>query len=151
MPCRAEFKHQELDWNRTWSFSVTSGLPSSFLTFLWRMLHDLLPCQTRLFRLKMPNVNSDICTMCDLNVLGDLTHSLMMCPYNGEAGQFLLDQLHQVLPSLLPSQVVLLDLDVAQDMQLPLVLITASILSQIWECRRNLVTFCQSELSWRLV
>ena len=135
VPCSAESKHPELDWNRIWSLSVTSGLPSSFSTFLWRMLHDLLPCQTRLFRLKMPNVNSDICTMCDLNVVGDLTHSLMMCPYNGEAGQFLLDQLHQVLSSLLPSQVVLLDLDVAQDMQLPLVYLTASILSQIWECR----------------
>ena len=135
MPCRIECKHPELDWNRTWYLSVTSGLPSSFLTFLWRMLHDLLPCQTRLFRLNMPNANSDICTMCDLNVVGDQTHSLMSCPLNGEAGQFLLEQLHQVLPGLLPKQVVLLDSDVDQDLQLPLVYLTASILSQIWECR----------------
>ena len=82
------------------------------------MVHDLLPCQTRLFRLQMPNANSDICTLCDLNVIGDLTHSLMLCSFNGGAGQFLLDKLHHVLPNLLPHQVILLDLDVDQDKQL---------------------------------
>ena len=137
VPCRIESKHPELNWERAWSLAVTPGLPSSFLTFLWRMLHDLLPCQTRLFRLRMPNANSDICTLCDLNVAGDLTHSLMLCTYNGGVGQFLLTLLHHVLPTLLPHQVTLLDLEVDQKKQLPLVYIIASVLSQVWDCRKE--------------
>ena len=135
IPCRVEAKSQQLDWRRTWLLSATHGLPSPLLAFLWKMLHDILPCQTRLFRLRMPNATSDICTLCDQNVVGDLTHSLVLCSYNGGAGQFLLDRLHHVLPNLLPHQVALLDLDVEGDKQLPLVFLTASVLSQVWDCR----------------
>ena len=46
VPCRAEIKHPDIDWSRTWLFSITSGLTSSLLTFLWRMMHDHLTCQT---------------------------------------------------------------------------------------------------------
>ena len=87
--------------------------------------------------MRMPNVNSDTCTLCDSNVIGDLSHSLLMCNYNGGAGQFLLDKLHHVLPNLLPSQEVLLDLDNDKDNQLPLVYLIASVLSQVWECRKQ--------------
>ena len=95
------------------------------------------PMPERLFRLKMPNANSDICTLCDSNETGDLSHSLISCRYNAEAGQFLLDRLHQVLPDLRPHQVIQLDIDVAQDKQLPLVYLIGSVLSQIWDCRKQ--------------
>ena len=137
LPCRIESKHPGLDWESAWTLATTPGLPSPFLSFLWRMAHDLLPCQARLFRLKMPNTKSDICTLCDLNQIGDLTHSLMLCTYNGGAGQFLLDKLHHVIPHLLPHQVPLLDLDVDQDNRLPLVYLTASVLSQVWDNRKE--------------
>ena len=75
------------------------------------------------------------CTLCDANAIGDLTHSLITCSYNGEVGQFLLDRLHHVLPNLLPHQVILLNFDVEHDKQLPLVYLIASVLSQVWECR----------------
>ena len=137
VPCRAELKNPVLDWSRNWSHSVTPGLPSSFLAFLWRMMHDLLPTQARLFRLRMPNAENDVCTLCDLNVTGDLTHSLILCRYNEEAGQFLLDILQQVLPHLHPQQVVQLDLDIEENMKLPLVYLIASVLSQVWDFRKQ--------------
>jgi hypothetical protein len=137
LPCRAETKHPEIEWEKVWKMAVTPGLPSHHLSFLWKMLHDLIPSQERLFRLKMPNVNSSTCTLCDQNVLGNLIHSLLLCPYNNGAGNFLLDVLHLHIPNLQPQQVVLLDLDVAEDLQLPLVYLTAAILSQIWSCRKE--------------
>ena len=66
-PCRIEIKHPEVDGERSWSLAVTPGLSSKHLTFLWRMVHDLLPTQARLFRLKMPNINSEICSHCNQN------------------------------------------------------------------------------------
>ena len=135
IPCRAESKSPQLDWSRAWLLSTKHGLPSPLLAFLWKMLHDILPCQTRLFRLRMPNASSDICTLCDQNEVGDLTHSLVSCSYNGGAGLFLLDRLRHVLPNLLPHQVTQLDLDVEDEKQLPVVYLTASVLSQVWDCR----------------
>ena len=79
------------------------------------MVYDLLQCQSRLFRLRRPNETFDICTLCDLHQVGDNTHSLIVCPYNGGAGHFILDKLHHVLPVLQPQQAVHLDYDVAQD------------------------------------
>ena len=136
-PCRAELKHPDIEWEIVWRRALTRGLPSHHLTFLWQMLHDLLPSQERLFRLKMPNGMSNLCTLCDENLIGNLTHSLILCPYNNGAGHFLLDLLHQLIPNLLPQQVVLLDLDVDDDHQLPLVYLVSSVLSQIWSCRKE--------------
>ena len=86
-PCKAESNNPDVDWEKVWTFAVTPGLPSDLLTFLWKMLHNLLPCQTRLFRLNMPNISSNICTLCDDNEIRDLTHSLMSCSINDGAGQ----------------------------------------------------------------
>ena len=137
LPCRIESKHPEVNWDRTWSLAATPGLSSVHLTFLWRMVHDLLPSQARLFRMKMPNANSDICSLCTNNLVGDLSHSLLLCPYNDGAGQFLLSKLQEVISNPLPQQVVLLDLDLDENHQLPLVFLIASVLSQVWECRKE--------------
>ena len=136
-PCRIERKHSELDWGRSWSLAVTPGLSSKHYSFLWRMVHDLLPTQARLFRLHMPNIESEVCSHCDLNVAGDLPHSIIVCPYNDNAGQYLLEKLHVYIPNLLPQQVVLLDIDVDADLHLPLLFLISSVLSDVWECRKE--------------
>ena len=136
LPFRAEIKSPQVDWERSWKLASTPGLPSKLMTFLWQMNHNILPCPARLFRLKMPNARTDLCTLCDQNRVGDLTHCLLQCPYNDSAGQFLLDKLSVHIPNLLPHQVVHLDLNVG-DKQLPLVFLSASVLSEIWACRKN--------------
>ena len=79
------------------------------------MTHDLLPCQTRLYRLQMPNVESNIYNLCNKNEPGDLTHSLMTCPFKEHVGKFLLGALHHELPHLLPHQVIRLEVEVSND------------------------------------
>jgi hypothetical protein len=106
-------------------------------TFLWRMLHDLLPTQARLFRLHMPNIPSEICSHCQQDFVGNLSHSLLLCTYNDGAGQFLLQKLRHHIPNILPQQVVLLDFDVDADLHLPLVFLIAAVLSDVWECRKE--------------
>ena len=98
---------------------------------------DLLPTQGRLFRLRMPNANSDICSLCHSNQVGNLVHSLLLCPYNNGAGLLLLEKLSNHIPGVLPQQIFLLDLDVAKDHKLPLEFLIASILSDVWECRKD--------------
>ena len=133
---RAEIKSPQIDWERSWSLTCTPGLPSTTMSFLWRMCHNILPCPTRLFRLQMQNIRSDQCTHCDLQAVGDLAHCLILCPYNNGAGEFLLNKLSVLIPNLSPAQVVHLDLDV-RDKQLPLLYLTGTILQEIWTCRKE--------------
>ena len=55
----------------------------------------------------------------------------MLFPYNGGAGLFLLDKLCNVLPLVQRQQVVQLHL------QLPLTFFISSVLSEIWNCRKQ--------------
>ena len=101
------------------------------------MLHNLLPCQTRLFRMQMPSITSDICTHCNQNSVGNLNHSLLYCNYNDGAGKYLLDTLSSFVPNLHPDQVLLLNIDVTEDAKLPAVYLIAAILSEVWICRKE--------------
>ena len=80
-PSWAKVKHPEVNWERTWSLATKLGLPTHLLSFIWKIIHDLLPFPTRLFRLQMPNIMSDICNLCNQHQVGDLTHCLLQCPY----------------------------------------------------------------------
>ena len=137
IPCRAERNHPTVDWERTWSLAVTPGLSSEHLTFLWRMLHNLLPCQDRLFRMRLPNITSDICTHCNQNEVGNLHHSLLQCSFNDGAGQYLMEKLSTLIPNLHPIQVTTLSFDVAEDDKLPAVHLISAVLSEVWLCRKE--------------
>ena len=137
IPCRAEINHPAADWERSWSLAVTPGLSSDNLTFLWRMLHNILLCQSRLFRMRMPNISSDICSHCNLNQVGNISHSLLFCPYNDGAGQYLIEKLSIFAPNLIPDQITLLNLSIEDDFKLPAVFLTATILSEVWQCRKE--------------
>ena len=133
--CRVELKHPSLNWDEIWSLLVLPGLTSELTSFLWLMLHDLLPNSERLFRMNMPNVISSSCSLCSDNVTDSLPHSLIECSFVYPASSFLINTLKQVLPNVTPSQVTLLDLDLSQDLKLPITYLIASFLSQIWKCR----------------
>ena len=49
--CKAEVANPNNDWDRTWRFARLKGLESEIITFLWRLLHKLLPTQDRIQRI----------------------------------------------------------------------------------------------------
>ena len=55
IPCRAELNNPENDWDTSWKLANMRGLNPAEQEFLWKMLHNLLPTQARLFRLRMKN------------------------------------------------------------------------------------------------
>ena len=107
-------------------------------TFLWRMVHNLLPTQARLFRLKMRNAPTHNCPLCEAIEPADNIHSLLTCSFNSEVSRWLMTLLHVHLPDVQPKQVVLLDLGaVDESLELPLVWLIANTLSLVWESRRE--------------
>ena len=134
-PCRAEIKNPDKKWERIWPLLVLPGLLSDQTSFLWLMVHNLLPTKERLFRLNMPNTISPICDLCTTMANDTVQHALMQCPYNHSVSNLLLETIQHILPGLRHDQVVLLDLDLTTDQELPVIFLIASLLSQVWNCR----------------
>ena len=80
IPCRAEIRNPGFDWESTWFRARMSGLGSKLISFLFKVLHDLLPNQERIARIN-PAVNGD-CKLCVPNVKEDLVHALIRCHGN---------------------------------------------------------------------
>ena len=134
-PCRAETKNPGAEWEKTWPEAISPGLPSDLRTFLWLMLHGILPTRSRLFRMNMPNAPSPDCVHCDGGHPDTLLHALLLCQHSKPAADFLMNALKSEVADITPSRIILLDF--GMDESLPLVFLTASILSQIWTSRKE--------------
>ena len=106
-------------------------------SFLWRMIHCLLPTNERLHRMNIPGTTSPVCNLCDLEAIDNIQHALLQCPSSNPSASYLLSVIQSILPNVQPVQVVLLDFDVDSKDKLPLTFLVASVLSQIWMSRRN--------------
>ena len=105
-------------------------------SFLWRMVHNLLPTQERLNRL-LSTVTSPECTLCDSGDFCDIPHALITCNFNNDVGNWLIRCLKVQLPNVQPKQLAVLDfgLDVGDPESLPAVWLTAKTLGVIWQSR----------------
>ena len=132
--CKVEAKHPNVDWQRTWSLANIKGLESENYSFLWKLIHNLLPTQERLHKI-LPNITSPTCTVCELNEICDLEHALFRCTNNCSTGQWLLQQVRKQVHQVEPQQVLLLDLNLEANMQLPYIWLISNTLRMIWDSR----------------
>ena len=130
---RQESLSPENDWENTWRLARIKGLNSDEATFLWRLLHRLLPTLDRVNR--MNPSNSPICKHCDDQVIEDLPHALFNCSYNRRTSQALMDSLTAFQPNLSPTMLLTLNLEVEEKLELPIVWLTSNTLLKIWDCR----------------
>ena len=100
------------------------------------MLKDLLTTQVRLHRV-LTNERSSNCTLCDLEVQGDLLHTLISCSYNLGSGDWLLRCLTTLIPHLQPRQMLALnfDTDLQANHNMAVTWFTANGLYEIWGAR----------------
>ena len=87
--CKVETKFQNVDWENTWPLACMPGLESTDCSFLWRMVHNLLPTQERLNRI-LSTVTSPVCTLCDSEDVCDLSHALISCKFNNDIDHWLI-------------------------------------------------------------
>ena len=89
---KVEINLPNVNWERSWAMLNCGGLPSLETSFLWRMINNLLPVPSRLYRMKMANATTDLCTLCNEGRVGDLNHCLLKCSFNREASLFLVKE-----------------------------------------------------------
>ena len=81
VPCRVERLNPSMDWKKSWMAASLPGLTSNKSSFLWKMLHDILPTRERMHRMSLPGVPSAICTLCFDNKEDNSEHALLTCSY----------------------------------------------------------------------
>ena len=132
-PSRAELASPGTDWERTWYLARMRGLGPELQSFLWKLLHRLLPTQERISRI-LKN-RSPLCQLCDDQITDDLLHTFFHCKFNGEASTSLLNCLATQSPSITPNQVLTLNFNAEETNELSLAWLTGQFLHNIWSAR----------------
>ena len=132
-PCRAELQHSDNDWEHSWKLARLPGLESDQITFLWRLLHNLLPNQNRISKiLKEKDPSCKIC----LNPLDDILH-LFHCSLSRTVGDALQRCLNSLQPDISHQQIVTLALKLEPSQEFPAVWLISTTLMFIWNQRTN--------------
>ena len=76
--CRTELANPDNDWEQTWRLARLKGLGPDMTTFLWRLLHRLLPTQDRVSKIVRSQNSSSHCQLCQEESVEDLSHAFFM-------------------------------------------------------------------------
>ena len=136
---KTERKNPDINWVSIWSLSMASGLDSTDNSFLFCLLHNLLPTQERLHRVLSHTVPSPHCTLCTLEVSCDQLHALVYCPFNNGVSFWIIRCLRTFLPALQPAQLLKLNfgMDSSDPSALPTAWLACKALNMVWISRVN--------------
>ena len=134
IPCRVETKNPEYDWERSWCRARLNGLGPRLSSFLFKILHNLLPTQERVSRTNQTEPGT--CKLCTPDVIEDLEHALVTCSGNQGIGTAVLGSLplqHRVQGH----HALKLQFDLEDHLELPVVMFLSIAWSSIWESRAH--------------
>ena len=91
---KCEINNPMVEWYRTWQFAQLKGLNSEQTTIIFKVLHNILPTSSRLFRLNL--IASPICALCSSGSIEECMHTLLECSHNNTVNSFILKILSQM-------------------------------------------------------
>ena len=113
---RSELISSSTDWSTSYRRARLKGLGSEIVTFLWKLLHQLLPTEERLAR----------CSQA-------VTASCKICPQS--VANWLLSILQQYDPAVTSSKLLRLEFECEDSVEWPLVWLSANTLNYMWNVR----------------
>ena len=136
IPCKAELASPTTDRDTTWQLVRLQGLGPEHTSFLWKLVHLLLPIKERIHRLSP--TTSPLCTMCNDNMIESLHQTFNSYSHNNGAGPALVAVLRNYMPTINMEKIMRLEFnDLEEDMEFPTVWFTAAFLLAIWEHRQS--------------
>ena len=140
LPVRVELAQPDVDWPTTWRRARLSGIPSDLTSHLFRLLHDVLPLQSRVARLggsRGPRLQG-VCRLCQADLQEDTLHAFFHCDNNKEAANTLLSHAQRLLESpISPEAALSLSFVTASERELAVTLVLAAGLKLIWDLRES--------------
>ena len=134
-PVKCEIAHPVVSWDRSWGYALHHGLSSDQSTFIFKMLHNILPTAARLHRLKQKE--NPTCTFCSLGVTEDLAHALVACSHNTDVNNWIIEFSHKVVPNCTVEDIIHLNFELPKPLLFPLVWSLAHTLSLVWQLRTS--------------
>ena len=133
LPVRVEQLVPDQDWAMTWTLAKTKGLNSDQSSFLFKLLHQLLPTQDRINRITN---EPGLCKVCQASP-EDLNHALFSCPSSKTVADLLLSYVHIVVPGITSQRLLRLDFGtLLEDTdQLAILGLVSTGLTYIWQAR----------------
>ena len=132
---RAELASPITDWESSWRHARTKGLGSEATSFLWKMLHCLLPTEARLSRI-LPNTSGN-CKLCPNPILADLKHCLFLCVSTREVGNWLLSLIKKHDSTITAARLLRLEFSSDTSTEMPIIWIIAQTLLYMWGVRSS--------------
>ena len=130
---RAERAYPDNDWDSAWRMARLRGLGSELTSFLWKLLHGLLPTQDRVSRILRDK--TPLCKLCPDAVMEDLQHAFFRCSYNNNCGELLSNFLSSYIPGISTNQILHLNMDLEPSEELSVAWMTGNFLYNIWNAR----------------
>ena len=137
---KPEKLYPEVDWKDHWNILKTKGISSNQRSFIFKILHNILPTKSRLFRMNLSD--SPLCPLCVHGETEDLVHSLLLCDYNSVINDWIIAVLFDLDPSLVLCEfssidIMLFNLQTEPEKRLPIVFFLASVFFIIWQKRQS--------------
>ena len=135
IPLKCEIRFPNIKWPETWRLSRLTGLDGDLKSFLFTLLHGLLPTQEKLQKCEIDNSDGR-CALCR-SECDSLTHTFFLCSYNLEAGSNLVECGRALIPQLSMEDILFLRLgeNLSREKELAVVSLIAIGLKFIWETR----------------
>ena len=131
LPVRAETLSPSTNWPNTWRLAGLKGLESDLSSFLFKLLHRLLPTQDLVFRLGVGDCQLlGLCLLCQTEIKNPM-HAFFASSFSSVAGLGLLGLVQELCHELFSEDV--LQLELGEDLSDAEELATG--LKFIWEAR----------------
>ena len=132
IPCKVEERDPTISWTNSYSLCRLKGLSPDSKSFLFKLLHTLLPSKERIHHL---TATSPLC-WCDSGEQETYSHLFFKCSKNKEAGEALLKCSQAYDTSLTLEKALRLELEADETFLLPTLILLTTGLEFIWENRK---------------
>ena len=135
LPLRVELTSPTTQWDRTWSMARQHMLGPELTSFLFMMLHQILPTAERVARI-LPN-QTPYCSFCEEmgQIIDTQQHAMFDCSSSKEASTVLLQGLRNSIPEITPAQILTLGFENDERHSFPIVWAIAQFLYTLWQLR----------------
>lgn len=133
IPCRVEEKYPEVFWSESYRISKLSGLSPDSKSFLFKLIHELLPSKERINHLTP--ASSALC-WCNTGAVETYQHLFYECIKNNESGLALLRCVQSYNSNLTQVKSLRLELTADDPFLLASISLLSSGLELIWQNRK---------------
>ena len=133
IPTKCEARDPTISWDRTWHYATHYGLNSEQTSFVFKLLHNILPTKSRLYRLKQKE--SPACTLCSTGSSEDSLHALLTCSYNSDVNKWIQDISQKVVPNCQLKDIIYFNLELSKAMMFPMIWFLSHVFCIVWQLR----------------